>query len=66
MNPTGNYPTDKNQTIMTDINGLCGVLGTGRATAQRIAKEAQAEVRIGRRHSYNIPKIQRYIDSISK
>ena len=59
MNITGN-------TKLITTNELREVLHSGKDTAVKIGKEAGAEVRIGRRVLWNLPKINLYINSISE
>lgn len=49
-----------------DMSKLCEKLGCGRFTAEKIAKEAEARIQIGRRVLYNFDKIDRYLESISE
>ncbi len=59
-----NYSQNDN-TITVNIETLKDILQCGRYTAARIAKEAGAEVRIGKRVLYNRQKIENYINSNS-
>ncbi len=52
--------------ILLDIQGLQDALQCGKSTARRIAKEADAEIRIGRRCLYKRRKIETYIDGIKE
>lgn len=52
--------------ILLDIQGLQDSLQCGRSTARRIAKEADAEIRIGRRCLYKRKKIEAYIENVSE
>ena len=60
MHKTNTGTTD--QRITVDIVTLQSMLCVGRGSADRIAQEAGAVVRIGRRKLYNVPAIQAYID----
>lgn len=63
MNKT-NY-TKCDHPITVDINGLQAFLSTGRASAEQIASDAKAVVRVGRRKLYLIGKIEDYIENLS-
>ena len=63
MYKTSSIKTDNK--IMVDINELQGMLSIGRHTAKKMAEEAGAVVRIGRRKLYNIEKVKIYIDSLT-
>lgn len=52
--------------VLVDLKGLQMMLNCGRMTAQNIAKGAEASVIIGRRHLYNVQKIQNYLDNVSR
>lgn len=49
----------------TDRRGLMAYLGVGRSTAERIAEAAEASVRFGGRHLYNLNKVKKFMDGIS-
>lgn len=51
--------------ITVDLPHLCAMLNTGRWTAERIAEEAGASIKIGNRRLYIVAKIQAYLNSIS-
>lgn len=50
---------------LVDSEGLQMLLSCGMGSAVRIAKDANACVRIGRRVFYNVEKIQKYLNEIS-
>lgn len=52
--------------ITVDINGLQALLCVGRQSATQIGKDAGAVLHIGRRTLYNVPKIERYIESLTE
>ena len=52
--------------ILLDIQGLQDALQCGRGTALKIAKEAEAEIRVGRRCLYKRKKIEAYIENASE
>ena len=54
------------EAILLDIQGLQDALQCGRGTALKIAKEADAEIRIGRRCLYNRKKIEGFIENIKE
>ena len=49
-----------------DTTGLREMLNCGRETAVRIGTEAGARIQIGRRVLWNVDKVQKYLDSISR
>ena len=52
--------------LAVDTNGLKKALGCGRTSALKVGMEVKAEIRIGKRVLWNISKIQKYLDSVSK
>lgn len=56
---------DRSDTVTLNIENLQSVLQCGRATAIRIAREAGAEIRIGKRVLYNRQKIEDFINANS-
>ena len=52
--------------ITVDIKNLQGMLGVGRATAEKVGKEAHAVIKVGRRTLYNVARIENYMDGLSK
>lgn len=52
--------------LTVDTKGLKEVLGCGRESALQVGMAAKAEIRIGRRVLWNLSKIQKYLDSVSK
>ena len=50
--------------ITVDILELQALLSVGRHTAEKIAREAGAAVRFGKRIVYNRRKIENYIDNM--
>ena len=63
MNATANKG-NVNNALVTDIKGLMEMCGCGRGSAEKIAAEAKAVVRIGRRKLYKVDKINAYLDSL--
>ena len=51
--------------ILIDIEGLQARLNIGKNSCYKVADEAQAVVRIGRRRLYNLDKIRTYLNGIS-
>ena len=49
-----------------DTDGLKEMLSSGRKTAVEIGMAAEARVQVGRRVLWNVGKIQRYLDKVSK
>lgn len=52
-------------TLTTDTVGLMKLLCCGRQSAVKIGTDAEAKVQVGKRVLWNLPKIQKYIDTIS-
>lgn len=52
-------------TLTTDTAGLMKLLCCGRQSAVKIGTDAEAKVQVGKRVLWNLPKIQKYIDTIS-
>lgn len=59
------FQTVTDQSKTTNAVGLMQHIGSGRATAERIARLAGARIEIGGRVLYNLTKIDSYLDSIS-
>lgn len=64
MNKTREFKTD--QKIAVDIGTLQSMLCVGRNAANRIAEESGAVLHVGRRKLYSVPKIERYIESLTE
>lgn len=54
-----------NNTILVDRFGLCEITSAGRSTAERIAREAGAVVKVGNRKLFVVSKIRDYMDSLA-
>lgn len=52
-------------TVTIDTKTLTELLHCGKVTAVRIGTDAEAKVQVGKRVLWNLPKVQRYIDTIS-
>ena len=52
--------------LTIDTKELKEILGCGRESAVRIGRAAGAEIHIGRRVPWNLPKIRKYLDSVSE
>jgi len=52
--------------VLVNLKELQALCGCGRCCAEEIAEKAEASVRIGRRHLFNVNKIQAYLDSIAQ
>lgn len=59
------FQTVSEKSKTTNAVGLMQYLGSGRATAERIARLAGARIEIGGRVLYNLSKIDNYLDSVS-
>lgn len=64
MQKTTQHNIDSN-TVTTNTAGLMKMLCCGRATAVKIGIDAGAKVQVGKRVLWNLPRIQKYIDTIS-
>lgn len=59
--------TSMNQNEMmltTDLAGLKNMLGCGRQTAEDVAENANAVIRIGRRKLYHVARVREYLDKV--
>ena len=56
--------TPASERVLVDLSELQKMLSCGRTTSERIAKSANASIKIGRRHLYNVEKIKSYIDDV--
>ena len=52
--------------LLVDTRGVQEALGVGRPAAEKIGKDAQACVRIGRLVRWDLNKIKKYIEAISE
>jgi hypothetical protein len=48
--------------VLVDLRELQKMLSCGRTVSEKIAAAADASVKIGRRHLYNVDKIKRYVN----
>ena len=55
---------EKKMTV--DMDTLQSMLCVGRTAANRIAEESGAVLHVGRRKLYSVPKIERYIESLTE
>lgn len=67
MNQRKYKESDKNEILITDIDGLCEMLSMGKQTALIIAQRAEARVELPftKLKRYNIEKIKLYISENS-
>lgn len=66
MRKTSNYGSENRGQLAVGIDELKELLCCGRATAEMIAREAGAEIRINsRRKLFNTEKIRAYLSQIS-
>lgn len=65
MRKTGNLRSTDRGRLAINIRELMEALSCGRATAERIGKDAGAEIRIGRRKLYSTEKIRDYLSQVS-
>lgn len=66
MNQTRVSELPINDRLTVDTVELTRVLSCGRATAVEIGKQAGAEISFGKRKLWNVEKIKKYLDAISK
>lgn len=52
--------------ILLDVQGLQNALQCGRPTAIKIAREAGAEVRVGRKYLYHRKKLEMYLENVNE
>ncbi len=52
--------------VTVDIYDLMDMLGVGRATAQKIGKNAGAELHVGRRRLYHVGKVENYLEKLTE
>lgn len=57
---------DNTGKITVKLPALMDMLGCGRVTAEKIAHESGAVIKIGRTKLYNIAKIEDYLGGVSK
>lgn len=65
MLETKRNDSDYWQKLMVDIDGLQNLLSCGKATCRKIADEAGAAVRFGRRKLYSVQKIKAYLEKLA-
>lgn len=56
---------DKDNSITVTLQGLQEWLGCGRHSAEKIAQEAGAKIKIGRRTLYHVGKIEKYLEMLA-
>lgn len=64
MRVTENKGINSQNQLVTDIRGLMQLCSCGRQSAERIASECNAVIRIGKRKLYKVDKINAYLDSL--
>jgi hypothetical protein len=57
---------DTGTRLAVDITGLAQMLGSGKQTAREVGEAAGASFKIGRRRLYHVPKIEAYLDTLTK
>ena len=55
--------TEVNNPITVDITSLQAMLGVGKTTADRIGREANAVIKVGKRKLFSVDKIRAYMES---
>lgn len=63
-NPTYHRNEIPSNALLVDKNRLQNILSCGYVTAAKIAADAGAELKIGRRTLYNVEKIKAYINKL--
>lgn len=58
--------TNAGNAILLDVQGLQDALQCGRGTALKIARQADAEIRVGRRCLYKRKKIEEYLENVKE
>ena len=58
--------TNTGEAILLDVQGLQDALQCGRGTALKIARQADAEIRVGRRCLYKRKRIEEYIENVNE
>ena len=53
-------------TLTIDTQGLMELVQSGRATAVSIGQAAGAQIRVGRRVLWSVPKVRKYLESIAE
>lgn len=60
-------PTDDSETPKTgSVDQACARYGLGKASMRRVAEDAAAVIRIGKRYLINYTLVDRYMDSLSQ
>ncbi len=59
------FDKDSKDKILVNIDTLKGMLCMGKVSANKIASDAGAVVRVGRLKMYNVQKIRKHLDTIS-
>jgi len=65
MRATKTKTTDIDQRLAVDLSGLTELLSCGQASAMKIAEDAGAKIKIGRRVIYSVSKIEQYLNENS-
>jgi len=64
MKATTRYQSERAVTV--DIIGLQTFTGLGKQSARQIAEAAGAVLSVGRRKMYYLPKVERYLESLTE
>lgn len=65
MKDTKSYE-EQSEVLLVSTKQLCKMLSLGETLAAEVGTAAKAKVQVGSRVCWNIKKIERYIDDISK
>ena len=60
------HDMDEGLQLCVSREKLASMLGCGQATADRIANEAEAKIRIGRRIIIKLDRVNQYLESIAE
>ena len=58
-------PTREGVVKTVDLPEACQRYGLGKATMRKVAEDASAVIRLGRRYLVNVAKVDLYMDAIS-
>lgn len=56
----------KQEQLLVALPDLMNMLGVGRFSAEKIAENANAVVRVGRRKLYSVAKIKKHIEEVTE
>ena len=59
------HPAGKEVVKTMGLPEACARYGLGKATMRKVAEDASAVVRLGRRYLVNVARVDQYMDSVS-